>query len=166
MKVFITGVAGTGKSTISKALNEKGITSIDFSDNPGFQYWRNKITKEKVKYIPTDDVNWFYQNESLCDFDKLQELLNKYKDLVVTGVATGTGHLKLFDRVLLLQCEPQTLISRMETRERMFGKTKAEQDHVLEWQKKFDPELISFGAIPVNTEGTLDTVVDKIMFLL
>jgi broad-specificity NMP kinase len=34
MKVLITGIAGTGKSTIIKELNKKGIDAIDLHDVP------------------------------------------------------------------------------------------------------------------------------------
>lgn len=162
MKVLITGVAGTGKSTIAKALNQRGIIAIDFSDHPELRYWRDRVTKEKVDYAATNDSTWFDRNESVCDIEKLQEVLNQHKNLVITGVATGTEHLHLFDKVLLLQCSPETFIKRMETKDRVFGKTKAEQDHVVEWQKTLDPLLLSHGAIPINTEESLESVLDKI----
>ena len=130
MKVFITGVAGTGKSTISKALNEKGIYSIDFSDHPEFRYWRDRNTKQKVAYAATNDRTWFDRNESVCYLEKLKEVLSQHENVVITGVATGTEHLDLFDKVLLLQCRSETFIERMETRDRVFGKTKEEQDKI------------------------------------
>ena len=163
MKVFITGVAGTGKSTISKELNKRGVFSIDFSDHPEFRYWRDRTTKQKVEYAAANDKTWFDRNESVCDFDKLKEVLDQHENIVITGVATGTEHLSLFDKVLLLQSSPETIIHRLETRDRVFGKTKAEQDHVLEWQKEFDPELLAHGAISINTEESLSVVVDKVL---
>jgi hypothetical protein len=47
-----------------------------------------------------------------------------------------------------------------------YGKTKAEQDDNIEWQKEFDPLLLSEGAIPVSTEGNIDDVVDRIIALI
>src|SRR3989344_1154212 len=74
MKVFITGVAGTGKSTIAKALTERGITTVDFSDYPALRYWRNKITKKKSDYSPNNDMSWFDDHECVCDLDELKKL--------------------------------------------------------------------------------------------
>jgi hypothetical protein len=56
----------------------------------------------------------------------------------------------------------------METRTNKsgFGKTKAEQADNLEWQKEYDPELISYGAIPVSTEGDLNDVADRVVKLI
>ena len=165
MKILITGVAGTGKSTISKALNSRGIVSIDFSDIPNLCYWHDKRTKEKIKYSPIKDLKWLDTHERICDMKKLRKILAKHKDLVITGIANGnqTEYLGLFDKVLLLRCNPKTLIHRMKTRETLWGKTKAEQDYTIKWQKEFDFQCLSNSAIPINTEGTVDAVVKKIL---
>jgi len=165
MKILITGVAGTGKSTISKALNERGIISIDFSDIPDFCYWRDKTTKEKVEYSPVSDIKWLDSHERICDIKKLKEVLSQHKDLVITGVVSGnqTEYFNLFDKVLLLRCSPETLIHRMQTRETLWGKTEAERNHTIRWQKVFDFKCLSNNVISINTEGTLDAVMDKII---
>src|SRR3989344_3535377 len=165
MKIVITGVAGTGKSTISKELNKKGVVSIDFKDVPGLSYWRNKTTKEKVEYPATGDLSWFDSHERICDLKRLKEILDEHKDLVVTGIASGnqTECFNFFDKIFLLQCSPETIIRRMQTRKTSWGKTKVEQDYTLQWQKVFDPLCLSLGLTPINTEGALDIVIDKII---
>lgn len=165
MKILITGVAGTGKSTISKELIERGIPSIDFSDVPDLCYWRDKITKEKIEYSPVNETEWLDSHERICDTKKLKEVLDQHKDLVVTGIANGnqTEYFGLFDKVLLLQCSPETLIHRMKTRETLWGKTKAEQDYTIKWQNVFDLQCLTNNVTSVNTEGTLDTTMDTIL---
>lgn len=165
MKILITGVAGTGKSTISKALNERRIFSLDFSDIPDLCYWRNKITKKKIEYSSIKDIKWLDQHERICEIEKLRKILDQYKDLVVTGITNGnqTEFFSLFDKVFLLQCNPETLIHRMQNRETLWGKTEAELNYTIKWQKDFDNQCISNGAIPINTEGILDTIVDKVI---
>jgi broad-specificity NMP kinase len=167
MKILITGVAGTGKSTISKELNRRGITSIDFSDVSGMCYWRDKITKEKTEYPITSDFNWFDSHERICNVERLKEILDEHKDLIITGIAGNqTEYFNLFDKILLLQCNPETITQRMQTRESPWGKTKVEQDYTLKWQKIFDPLCLSIGLTPVNTEGSLDEVVDRIISMV
>lgn len=166
MKILITGVAGTGKSTISKELKKRGINAIDFSDIPDLCSWRDKTTKKEVKYLPPiEDRKWFDSNERICDLNKLKNILDKYKDIIIAGIASGnqTEYLKFFDKVLLLQCNPETFINRMNNRVPIFGKTDAERNFVVDWQKELDPILLSYGAIPINTEGTIDPVMEKIM---
>lgn len=170
MKVLITGIAGTGKSTIVKALNEKGIASIDLHDVPGLFFWQDKKTKERVEYVPTQSREWFDTVDRLCDIGRLKKILDQKQDIVMAGTVGGNQaeYIALFDTVILLQSDPQTLIHRMKTRTNKsgYGKTKAEQEDNIEWQKEFDPLLLSLGAIPVDTNGELNDVVDKIITLI
>jgi broad-specificity NMP kinase len=169
MKILITGVSGTGKSTMAKELRKRNIFSIDFSDIRGMCSWQDKQTKEKIEeYNPILSDEWFDSKHYICDLKKLKEILDQHKDIVMTGVASGnhTEYFPFFDRVILLQCNPETFIDRMKTRIAPYGKTKAEQDDAIKWQKEFDPLLLSQGAIPINTEGNIDTVVDKIIGLI
>jgi broad-specificity NMP kinase len=171
MKALLTGVAGTGKSTMVKALNEREISSLDLHDVPGLFFWQNKETKEKVEYTPVESREWFDTVDRLCDIPRLKDILSRYENVVVAGTTSGSNQeefYSLFDKIMLLQASPQTLVHRMQTRinKSGYGKTKAEQDDTIEWQKEFDPKMISYGAIPVSTEGDLNEVVDKIIALL
>ncbi|MFA6158129.1 MAG: AAA family ATPase [Candidatus Paceibacterota bacterium] len=168
MKTLITGIAGTGKSTIVKALNERGILSIDLHDISGLFFWQNKETKEKVDYSPVHSREWFDGVDRLCDINRLTEMLGQYKDVVMAGTTSGSNQrefLSLFDKVILLRSNPETLIHRMKTRVNKsgYGKTVAEQEDNIEWQKEFDPQMLSFGAIPVSTEGSIGDVVQKVI---
>src|ERR1700722_10652915 len=138
MKILMTGIAGTGKSTIVKALNEKGINAIDLHDVPGLFFWQDKITKEKVEYKPIHSKEWFDTVDRLCDIDRLKEMLGQYDDIFMAGTTSGSNQkefLSLFNKVILLQCDPQILVQRMQTRVNKsgYGKTKAEQDDNVEW---------------------------------
>lgn len=171
MKVLLTGIAGTGKSTIVKALNERGIFSLDLHDIPGLFFWQDKETKEKVEYTPVESREWFDTVDRLCDISKLKEILSQYEDIVVAGTTSGSNQeefLSLFDKIILLQATPKILVHRMQTRTNKsgYGKTEAEQDDNIEWQKEFDPKILSYGAIPVSTEGKVDDVVDEIIALI
>ncbi len=167
MKILLTGVAGTGKSTIIKALQEKGIPAIDLHDVPGLFYWQDKKTKEKVEYTPVVSRDWFDTVDRFGDIDKLKEMLDQYTDVVMAGTASGNQKeiVSLFNKTILLQCNPDVIVHRMETRTNKsgYGKTKAEQEDNIEWQKEFDPQLISLGAIPISSECTLEEAVEKII---
>ncbi len=167
MKTLITGVAGTGKSTTAKALREKGFFTFDFSDIPSLCYWQDETTGQKVEYSPVHSPEWFLTKKRICDIEKLKEVINQQEDVIVTGVASGniTEYIPLFDKVLLLQCAPEALVHRLETRSNLsgYGKTKTEQDDNIEWQKEFEPQLLSYGAIPLSTQGDIETTVENII---
>ena len=80
MKILITGVGGTGKSTITKALNEKGVATLDLHDIPELFFLQNKETKERVIYTPsTASKDWYDATERFCDLDKLKEVFFEIK---------------------------------------------------------------------------------------
>jgi broad-specificity NMP kinase len=61
----------------------------------------------------------------------LKEILGQYDDIVIACTAGDSqkDYLPLFDKVILLQCNPETIIHRLQTRTNKsgFGKTAAEQ---------------------------------------
>jgi broad-specificity NMP kinase len=172
MKILITGIAATGKSTIVKALNERGIAAIDLHYVPDLFFWQDIKTKEKVEYTPVHSREWFDTVDRLCSIKKLKEIFAQHNnDVVMAGTTSGGNQnefLSLFDKIILLQADPETLTHRMKTRVNKsgYGKTQAEQEDNIDWQKEYDPLLISYGAIPVNTEGNLDDVVSKIIEII
>lgn len=91
MKTLITGIAGTGKSTIVKALNERGVVAIDLHDVPDLFFWQDKATKEKVEYTPIHSRDWFDTVDRLCDIKKLKEMLDQHNDAVMAGTTSFTG---------------------------------------------------------------------------
>jgi broad-specificity NMP kinase len=170
MKTLITGIAGTGKSTIVQELNKRGVEAIDLHDIPGLFFWQDNNTKERVKYSPVHSKDWFDNVDRLCDIDKLKEILSQYNDIIAAGTTSGSNQaefLSTFDKVILLQSNPETLTRRLETRNNKsgYGKTKAEQEDNVLWQSEFDLLMLSLGAIPVSTEGNIDDVVGEIMGL-
>lgn len=171
MKILITGIAGTGKSTIAKALNEKGVEAVDLHDVPGVFFWQDKKTGAPVEYAPVHSKDWFDTVDRLCDIKKVKGIFEQNPAIVMVGSTSGSNQNEfflLFDKIILLQSNPDTLIHRMQTRinKSGYGKTEAEQEDNIEWQKEYDPLLISLGAIPVSTEGDLDSVVGKIIEMI
>jgi dephospho-CoA kinase len=70
----------------------------------------------------------------------------------------------LFDKVFLLYCSPETFVSRLKSRQNNnFAKTSEEQEGVINWQKSFDPKLRAQGAVPINTETSIESVVEQII---
>ena len=167
MKILLTGIAGTGKSTIINALNERGITAIDLHELPDLFSWKNIKTGEPVEYSPVQSKEWFEENGRFCDTEKLKEILNQYDDVIVAGTTSEDqkGFISYFDKVILLQCDADTIIHRMKTRNNKsgYGKTKAEQEDNIKWQNEFDSLMISLGATPIKTDGDIDKTVNKII---
>jgi Cdc6-like AAA superfamily ATPase len=107
-KIYITGISGTGKTTISKELERKGFYSISIDEIPNLCYWINKNTKERVFTEVDLNKDFIDTHDWICDTDYLKELMNNDTDIVfVLGLASHQKeYLDLFDKILLLGIIP------------------------------------------------------------
>jgi dephospho-CoA kinase len=167
MKVFyITGMSGTGKSSVVKKLSEKSIFPIDADSISGLTYWIDKETKEKSEWHPGMSSEWYKKHQYICNKEKLTNLIKNSpeKIVAVAGLFNNRSELLgLFDKVFLLQCKEETFLKRIIERENHnFGKHILEQENILSWYKNFEKEVLEEGAIPINTDRLLTQVVDEI----
>ena len=164
MKILITGVAGTGKSTLSNLFNSEGFSSIDVSSVPELCYWREKATHNKIEFGEIRDEKWFELNERICDPHYLETILNNYSNIFVCGVFSNIFELLyLFDKIILLQCNLEVLLKRLRCRDHKFGKTQIEQDLIRRFQSKFELRMLSYGAIPINSNVPIEIVLEKVI---
>lgn len=162
-KVFITGISGTGKTAIAKALKERGINAIDM-DEDDLCYWMNNEDGKKVDYEAELNKEFIDSHVWICDIKKL-------KNMLAEGVTVMLGHpenvdeiLSLFDKFILLQCPPDIFMKRILKREdNDYGKHEAAQQHILNTYKKFENDVLGKGAISISVEGSLDEAVGKVI---
>lgn len=163
MKIYITGLSGTGKTSIVEALLQKGIHAIDIDD--GLCHWENRHTGEHTDWFPGRDDEWHQNHAWLCDVEDLKKRLLEAEHVVVAGLGSNQNdYLPLFDKVFVLRCRPEIFLARIETRTTNdFGKHPPEQRMLLEWQQTFETEMIQKGAIPLDAERPLEVVVEDII---
>ena len=167
-KVFVTGIAGTGKTALENVLKERGFNTMDVEQVPDLCSWVSNETGEKV-LIPNPDNKFIDEHEYKCDISKLEKLLGEYDDHIFVFGSAGdnSDFIPLFDIVVLLQCEPQTLIHRLQSRDTsVFAKEEEVQNRMLGWKKQFDEIMLKTGAVPISTEADIETVADEVTKLL
>jgi dephospho-CoA kinase len=165
-RYYITGVSGVGKSSVAEKLAQKGIPTLDIDSIKGLCHWVNNDTREIVQWSPGRSDEWYKKHKYICNKEKLINLMNKHKDIVVVaGLAYNRSELwNLFDRIFLLHCNEKIFIKRItERKNHNFGKHILEKENILSWYKDFEKEMLKNGAIPINTDRPFANIIDEIV---
>lgn len=105
-KILVTGISGTGKTTVCKQLNTLGYTAYDIEDNDGMFKMYRKGTREVFDDFDNADPEKIHNSEWICDANQLKKLLNEQKTDIAfyCGVASNMDDLiPLFDTFILLK---------------------------------------------------------------
>ena len=164
-KYLITGVAGTGKSTVAKELQKRGYAAYD--TEVGFSYYVNKQTGEKAAYPAQPSLEWYAQHERVFDEQVLNNLFKKHADeplFICSITANQKKFYPQFKKIFLLTASDDLIASRLETRtNNHFGKHPLDKYRILSGHQAFDHELKSAGAIAIDSSQTLDQVITEIL---
>jgi broad-specificity NMP kinase len=164
--VFIIGVPGCGKSTICKALQERGEVAHDLDYVPGIFTRIHTITKEPVGHHDHNlekiqNATWH------CDTVLLKELVrsNASARTYYCGYASNTDDiLPLFDTVILLRTSPERVRERLSTRtDNDFAQTEDVREWVISWKDEWEEQMLRKGAAPVDCTGNVEDTVKKIL---
>ena len=140
--VLLTGMSGTGKSTVLAALRERGWATADLDDG-----W----------CVPQPD------GTQLWDEPAVTRLLDEHVDgtIVVAGCEANMGvFLPRFDHVILLTAPWPTLDERLRTRTtNPFGSTDEQRDKVRRDQEEVEPMLRGIATATIDTRAPIDVVV-------
>lgn len=147
MRVLITGMSGTGKSSTTEMLAERGYRAIDL-DQPGWS-------------VHADDGDWIW-NEG-----PVQSLLDHAGEepLFISGCAENQGQFyRYLDRVILLSAPVEVIKQRLRTRtNNPYGKSPEELELVLHHIETVEP-LIRRGAThEIDAARPLPDVVSEIL---
>ena len=168
-RFYITGVSGTGKSSIAEKLKEKGIPAIDLDKVEDLCQWVNKKTKERARWYPGVGNEFFRSHKYVCDREKLVNLMDEHKDkVVVVGLCDNQSDiLDLFDKIFLFRCDESIFIKRIIGRtDNDFGKHESEQKMITGWYRDFEKEMLEKGAIPIDTSGSITEVTNKVLEII
>ena len=166
--IFVTGVAGSGKSSICKELNKLSYTAYDIEELEGMFKMVRKDTGKDFEDYDNADIEKVKNADWICDKSKLEELLKKQSDEVVfyCGVASNNNEvIPLFDKVILLKASPEVVCKRLRSREGTddMGNTAENREWVLSWKGWWENKLVGQGATVIDADGTPTGVAQKII---
>jgi len=167
-KIYITGVSGTGKSTVSEELSRRGYFSISIDETEGLCSWIDKKSGEnhggKEALMTEEFVD---MHDWVCDVDHLEKLFNQNNTEVVfvLGMATNQKEfVHIFDKIILLTCDPKVFCKRIMSRtDNNFGKDKDVQHQVINRSKTYLEEMLGIGAEVIDTDKLVTQVVDEVI---
>ena len=154
--ILITGMSGTGKSSVIEDLRRRGVRAID-TDTDEWSEWRRD---------PKDGSHdWTWREE------RIRALLTDsgHQSIVISGCKTNQGRFyPLLDRVVLLTAPLDTLLYRvMHRTNNDYGKTPFDQFMIRQHLETVEPLLRTSSDLVLDTvHFSIEEVADAIVSLL
>jgi shikimate kinase len=148
--VLVTGMSGTGKSTVLAELSRRGHRVVD-TDEGG---WSEEV--------PAADGGM----EQLWREDRIEALLDEHRDgtLFLSGCVANQGRFyPRFAAVVLLSLPAEVLLDRIASRQTNdFGKAGDERARILGDLRKVEPLLRRTATAELDTRRPVGEVADEL----
>jgi dephospho-CoA kinase len=158
-RVLLTGMSGTGKSTLIRALAARGYKAIDTDCDP-WSTWANRSDDADASGATTEP-DWVWRE------DRIQRLLatEDADALFVGGCKTNQGKFyPQFDHIVLLSAPAQLLVERLATRTtNPYGKQPDELARILRHLQTVEPLLRRAASLEVDTRAPVERVIATIL---
>jgi dephospho-CoA kinase len=157
-RVLLTGMSGTGKSTVIAALAARGYKAVD-ADEDGFSELVRVPDDEPTGLDPGYD--WVWRE------DRIQELLSRedVDVLFLSGCAPNQGTFyPWFDHIILLSAPAHVIVERLATRtNNPYGKRPEDITWTLELLRTVEPVLREGAGAEIDTSQPLERVVAEVL---
>jgi shikimate kinase len=151
-RTLITGMSGTGKSTVITELSSRGFRAID-TDSDAWCRW---IT------LPGEQPqDWIWRE------DRMNDLLTSAnaKPLFVAGCKSNqVKFYNRFEHIVLLSAPEEVIVERIANRHNNpYGKDPWELEAVLHNLETVEPLLRQSATLEISTRVPIDEVVNRIL---
>jgi shikimate kinase len=158
-RVLITGMSGTGKSTVIRELAARGYKAVD-ADEPGWSELVHVPGQPGISAAaPGED--WLWRE------DRIQELLATDDGEVLFLSGCATNQVKFYpqlDHIILLSAPLRLMIERLTTRTtNPYGKDPDELAMILHNTRTVEPRLRRGASLEVDTSAPIERVVESIL---
>jgi dephospho-CoA kinase len=156
MRILITGMSGTGKSTVIVALAARGYAAVDF-DSPQWSEIR-----------PMPDGQGGTLDEWVWREDRVGRLLSEDRPdvLFVSGASNQVRFYPRFDQIVLLSAPSEVLTRRLAERTtNSYGKTPEQLAEVLENQRTVEPLLRRRATLELDASQPVIEILERLIAL-
>lgn len=157
-RILLTGMSGTGKSTLIQALIDRGYRAVD-TDYGGFSELISVPEDELTGLDPGQD--WVWRE------DRIQDLLSTDAAplLFISGCAPNQGKFySQFEHVVLLSAPMDVIVERLASRtNNPYGKRPDDVERVRLLQQEIEPLLRAGAGLEIDTSVPVDSVVATLL---
>jgi dephospho-CoA kinase len=164
-RVLLTGMSGTGKSTVIRELTARGYMAID-ADDDGWSHWVDMRTGLPVPAPAEgeygwDKLDWVWHEERISRL--LEREAGKVLFLAGTAINQGKFHAQ-FDHILLLSAPVAVIVERLaRRRNNPYGSTPRALARVLEHLETVEPLLRRAAGHEIDTSAPLEEIVAEVL---
>jgi adenylate kinase family enzyme len=167
--IYITGVSGSGKSTVRAELSKRGYKVFGVDEDRIAAFYNNETGKitDNPRTVQDRSPEWYAHHTWKISRERVERLaLQGENNLVfLCGDASNDEEVcDLFSRIVALTVDSATLEKRITTRTtNYFGKLPHEYASILEQQKRAGLYYRRLNAILIDATQPIEAVVDEIL---
>lgn len=167
--IWVTGVSGAGKSTVSRRLAAFGYDAVSTDSAPGLCRWVDGAGRPVVR--PDDpDLAWLATHQWVWDPARLDQVIASVRErgarvLFMCGDAANALELAdRFDLTVLLRIDLPTMLARLDhpARGNDFGRVGHSRQYLIGMFEQWQRRLQRHADVVVDATADLDTVARQV----